>query len=165
MLSEYQVSRCSRRCSTLDRPLGPGETFYSVVIEDDENFVRMDISAEAWDGPPEDAIGWWQGKMPEAGTGRMKLAPNHVLIELIRQMSDEPHRAAVRYLLALMLMRKRVLRTVEPSEDADNDGKLLFQVASDGTQIELTECDIPSSERDRIREELIELLYCEVEEK
>ncbi|WP_417732846.1 hypothetical protein [Rosistilla oblonga] len=163
MLSEYKVSRCSRRCSVLDRPLKPGETFYSVVFEDDEDFARKDISAEAWEGPPEEAIGWWQGKMPEAGAGRMKLAPNHVLLDLLKQMSEQPHREAVRYLLALMLMRKRVVRPLDHEEGAV-EGMLVVQVLADNSQIEVAECEIPREERDQIRDELTELLYCEVEE-
>ena len=164
MLSEYKVSRCSRRCSLLDRPLKPGEGFYSVVFEDDEEFIRKDISVEAWQGPPEGAIGWWQGKMPEAGTGKMKLAPNHVLLEMLRQMSDEPHREPVRYLLALMLMRKRVVQPIDHDQEDASPGKLMLQVTADGSRIEVNECEIPQHQREQIRDELSDLLYCEVEE-
>lgn len=147
----------------MDRALKPGEVFYSVVYEDDEDFVRRDISAEAWTGPPEGAVGWWKGKMPEAGTGRMKLAPSHVLLELVKQMADQPEREAVCFLLALMLMRKRVLRPVESEHPGQND-HMLFEVVADGTQIEVRQCEIPAQQRDQLRDDLTELLYCEVEE-
>lgn len=134
-----------------------------MVCEVADGFARKDISAEAWQGPPEEAVGWWKGRMPEEGSGRMKLAPNHVLVELVKQMEADSERAAVRYLLALLLMRKRALRPIESIEESD-EGKLVLQVASDGTQIELDECPIPDAQREKIRDELTELLYCEVEE-
>ena len=146
----------------MERPLAAGEVFYSVVRESDEDLIRVDISAEAWQGPPEDALGWWKGKMPDAGPGRMKLAPTHVLVELVKQMVDEPSRVPVRYLMSLMLMRKRALRPIANEEESN--GTLLLEVSADGSRIEVTECDVPAEDRDRIREELTELLYCEVDE-
>lgn len=88
--AEYKLGRCTRRCSVEDRPLQPGEIYYSVVeaaadADDDENLVRRDISAHAWNGPPEGNLGWWKNRMPEAGSKKLKLAPDAVLIDLLRR--------------------------------------------------------------------------------
>ena len=60
MLGEYKVSRCSRQCHALQRPLREGEWYYSVVLESGDEYVRQDFSAESWQGPPEGTIGWWK---------------------------------------------------------------------------------------------------------
>lgn len=87
---EYKLGRCSRRCSVEDRPLQPGETYYSVVeiaadADDEETLARRDISAHAWQGPPEGNLGWWKNRMPEAGNRKLKLAPDAVLVDLMRR--------------------------------------------------------------------------------
>ena len=86
MLGEYKVSRCTRRCFTQDRPLREGEWYYSVVIEDGDEFQRRDYSAESWSEPPEEAIGWWKCRMPTKDQKKLVPAPPAVLIQLLRQM-------------------------------------------------------------------------------
>ena len=118
MLGEYKVGRCTRVCHSQSRPLREGEWYYSVVLESDEEFVRQDYSAESWTGPPENAIGWWKNRMPMSDEKKLVLAPPEVLIDMLRQMEAVPSRAKSRYLLALMLMRRKLVRSA-PIETQD----------------------------------------------
>jgi hypothetical protein len=118
MLGEYKVGRCTRVCHSQSRPLRDGEWYYSVVLESDEEFVRQDYSAESWTGPPENAIGWWKNRMPMSDEKKLVLAPPEVLIDMLRQMEAVPSRAKSRYLLALMLMRRKLVRSA-PVETQD----------------------------------------------
>lgn len=164
MLGEYKVSRCSRQCHALNRPLREGEWYYSVVLESGEEYIRQDYSAESWTEPPEGAIGWWKNRMPTADEKKLVLAPTEVLIDLLRQMENFPAKAKSRYLLALMLMRRKILRPAPvvagkpPSPDV-----LRVEVAVDGSLIEVPTCEISRSESDALRDELNELLYCEAD--
>lgn len=193
MRSDFKVSRCSRRCHRLDRPLRPGEWYYSVVREDDEEQLsRFDIAAEAWQGPPAEALGWWKSRMPAAGGGRLKPAPDALLVDLLRQSepgepaplgdgavgdgavgdgatAEEPSAAAqvplrldprLRYLLALMLLRRRVLRS---ADQAAEPGELSLEVVADGEPLRVLPCTIAPNELQRLNDQLTELLFCESE--
>lgn len=122
---EYEIERCTRHCAATGRELTQGEEFFSVVVEEGAGLKRLDYSTEAWPGPPEGAIGWWKAQVatPEA---RAKLAPNEVMLQIFDQLENQPARADMRYLLALLLARRRVLRMEE--EDRDADGRLLVVV-------------------------------------
>lgn len=168
MLSEYKVGRCTRRCYALQRPLREGEWFYSVVLERGTEYERRDYAAESWPGPPEGALGWWKNRMPTAGEKQLVLAPPGVLIDLLRQMAGTPERAQTRYLLALMLMRRKLLRPLPGAESAVDaaTGKpapLRWEVVADGSHIEVSECEITAAEAEHLQAELNELLYCEVD--
>jgi hypothetical protein len=162
MLGEYKVSRSTRQCHVQGRPLREGEWYFSAIIESGDDYLRRDYSAEAWTEPPEDAIGWWKKRMPKAEDKKLVLAPPEVLIDLLRQMERYPGRAKSRYLLSLMLMRKRLLR---PGSDSPDPEVMVMEVISDGTQIEIPICKISRSESETLRGELNELLYCEAEEE
>lgn len=118
MLLDFEVQRCTRRCATTDRPLEAGEVCYSVLEAQGAEIVRKDYSAEAWDGPPEGAIGWWKSRIPEPTAKKVKLAPNEVLLELFDQLAEQPDGSDMRYVLALLLMRRRVLRMETPPESS-----------------------------------------------
>ncbi|TWU44853.1 hypothetical protein Q31b_00230 [Novipirellula aureliae] len=159
MLGEYRVSRCTRQCFSLKRPLAEGEWYYSVVMESGDDFIRHDYSLESWQGPPEGAIGWWKNRMPRSDEKRLVLAPPEVLIDLLRQMAAFPEKAKTRYLLALMLMRKRLIRPASnPLEQT-----MCVEVVADGSTIEVETVSITKSEAETLRLELNDLLYCEAE--
>lgn len=164
MIGEYKVARCTRQCHAQRRPLREGEVYYSVVLEAGDEYARQDYSAESWQGPPEGAIGWWKSRMPSADDKKMVLAPPEVLIDLLRQMERFPAKAKSRYLLALMLMRRKLVRPITcDDESADDEGTLRLEVVVDGSTIDVPVCKVARSESDSLREELNELLYCEAE--
>jgi hypothetical protein len=167
MLGEYKVSRCTRQCHKLERPLREGEVYYSVIIAADEDFERHDYSAEAWEGPPENALGHWKCRMPTSDERKLVLAPKEVLIDLLRQMEHFPEKAKPRYLLALTMLRKRILRPApeEMQQDEKQDRDLLcVQVIEDDSIIEIPTCTISRGETDELVQQLNELLYCDAAE-
>lgn len=121
---DYEVQRCTRQCAKTQRQLEPGETFFSVLTVDGAEVVRHDFSAEAWEGPPEGALGWWKSEMPTRDGKRMNLAPNEVMLELFEEMEKQPELADMRYVLTLLLIRRRVMR-LEESEHDEADAEML----------------------------------------
>ncbi|TWT65125.1 hypothetical protein [Allorhodopirellula solitaria] len=184
MIGEYKINRTTRRCSVGDRPLEPGEYYYSVVTEEDEDFRRFDIAADAWEGPPEGCIGHWKNRVPLPEEKKRELAPPEVLIELLRSMAEQPNMVKMRYLLALMLLRKRQLKphedaTLIRSEPAATQGPggrpsgeganspevdtLQLESSIDGSVLSIVVADIASSEAESLQEQLVDLLYRDVE--
>ena len=116
MLLDFEVQRSTRRCAATDRALEPGETCYSVLEVQGADVVRKDYCKEAWAAPPESAFGWWRTRIPEPTAKKVKLAPNEVLLELFDQMAERPDQEDLRYVLTLLLIRRRVLRLDLPGE-------------------------------------------------
>jgi hypothetical protein len=110
MLLDFEVQRCTRRCAATDRSLEAGDECYSVLEVSGADVIRKDYCREAWNGPPESAFGWWKSRIPEPTARKIKLAPNEVLLELFDQLADQPEQQDLRYVLALLLIRRRVLR-------------------------------------------------------
>src|SRR5689334_22601085 len=67
---DYEIGRCSRRCYITGRELREGEICYSALVPDGLTVVRRDYATEAWEGPPEGAIGWWKTVVVDPAAGR-----------------------------------------------------------------------------------------------
>ncbi len=93
---------------------GAGEPFFSVIIAEGEQLIRSDIAADNWQGPPPHTVGWWRSSMPPAGPRKLKPAPDSVLLETLSQLVERPESEALAYLLAVLLVRRRVL-TEDPT--------------------------------------------------
>lgn len=106
---DFSVRRPSRRCAATDRPFEPGEAFVSVLIDEAAEVVRRDFALTAWGEPPEGAIAWWRSQTPSKGRG-VGEAPREVMLRLLDEWADRPDEASARYVLALLLVRRKVLR-------------------------------------------------------
>ncbi|MEQ8849833.1 hypothetical protein [Botrimarina sp.] len=108
MAIDYSVRRATQHCAATGRELQPGEAIVSVLHDEAGEVVRRDYSAAAWDGPREGAIAWWRSRLPD--DGKSGPAPREALLRLLDEWADRPDQVAARYVLALLLMRRRVLR-------------------------------------------------------
>ncbi len=137
-LMDYEVQRCTRLCAVTEREFGPGETFYSALVTDAGEIQRRDYSAEAWRDKPEagndQLLGWWKSRMPDRTRQKKNWAPNEVMLQFFDELSskeldgddglsDDESEAAtskadLRYILALLLVRRRVFRL----EESDDEG-------------------------------------------
>jgi hypothetical protein len=118
MLLDFEVQRLARRCAATDRQLAPGDECYSVLEIAGADVIRKDYCREAWVGPPESAFAWWKSRVPEPAAKKIKLAPNDVLLELFDQLAGQPAQDDLRYVLTLLLVRRRVFRLEMPPEPA-----------------------------------------------
>ena len=102
----------SRVCSATGRPFEPGEKIFTFLFEENGEIRRRDLCAEAFAATerPKNALAWWSSRLPSGAEKKEKLAPNDALTDFFESLADRPDEAALRYVLALLLTRRRVLR-------------------------------------------------------
>lgn len=114
--ADYHVARSTGRCCASDQPLVPGSMCMATLCErpSDEGFDRKDFSLEAWEAGarPEGLYSYWKTIVPEPDAKPKLLVDDTVLMDLFERLaSDErPQRVAFRFVLGLILMRKKLLK-------------------------------------------------------
>lgn len=155
---DFDITRCSRKCSATGRTILPGEDVYSVLLQDGGDIVRRDYAANAWEGPPEACLGWWATQIPKPPNEAQKMAPPEVLVGLFDQLSQTDQKAELRFILALLLIRKKLLKEeASIQESASNHWRL--KCPMNETVYELESMRISASQASRLQEELVDLLY------
>lgn len=109
---DLKLHRPHGSCHHSRRAFVPGELFYSALVRAPTGLERIDAAPECWSGPPEQTLAWWRSTFP-AAQGGPELAPVDVLLDVVEQLDGQPDDASLRYLLALELVRRRVLRIVD----------------------------------------------------
>jgi hypothetical protein len=156
---DFEVQRCTRHCAKSDRELKPGETFYSMLVVEDGAVVRHDFCQEAWDGPAEDALGWWKSQMPDPNAKRLHWAPNDVMLHYFEQLASAPEKQDVRYVLALLMIRRRVVRLEETEEDEQGQEVLILYCPKKEAEYKVPVVDPTPQRIGVIQEELAQLLF------
>jgi hypothetical protein len=114
-MTDYQIEANSCRCAATGRELHPGERVYTVLLDEGGKFVRRDFSTEAWQGPPANAFSFWAGRVPARGEQRRLPIDDDLLLQCFRRLEGEtqPDRINFRYVVALLLMRRKRLKFEE----------------------------------------------------
>jgi hypothetical protein len=155
---DYEIQRCSRRCAATDRDLKNGDVCYSVLVPEGAAVVRRDYSEEAWQGPPDNAIGFWKTTLVDPHAGRLYWAPNDVMLNYFERLLEDPVTEDARYVLALLLVRRRVLRVEGHEKDSAGRGTLVLYCSRNEAEYRVTEV-LPTAERTAaIQRQLAELL-------
>ena len=94
------------------RTLQPGEKFYAVLFETPGGFDRRDYSADAWESPPENYFSYWKSRVPQKPEKKRLFVNDDVMVDLMLRLADreEEVKQHFRFVLSLILMRKRLLK-------------------------------------------------------
>jgi hypothetical protein len=167
---DYEVQRSARRCAATGREFSPGEEFYSVLVAEGADLRRYDYAAQVWQGPPPGTVGWWKSQAPDRHAARGREAPNDVLLGFFDELAGvpagtelarsagSPDRRDMRYVLALLLVRRRVFRLEEQRHESDGREVLVLFCPRRDTTYEI-QTVIPDPQRtEAIQQELARLL-------
>ncbi len=134
------------------------------MVQKGKDLVRVDVAHAHWEGPPDGAVGWWVSKMPQGSKSqKMVPAPTAVLLDALDRLLEIPDDHELAYLLALLLVRRRILTQPGPRAHSES----LSEPSTDMMQLKYTPQDrefvvpigSPASDRaDRLCQRLIDLL-------
>ena len=155
---DYELQRPTKQCATTGREFAPGEEFYSVLIAEGADLRRMDFSVEAWQGPPPAALGWWKSQIADQRGSRQHWAPNEVLLHCFEELAQQPDKQDMRYVLGLLLVRRRVMRLEEEQHDAAGRQLLVLYCPRRDATYEVPVTVPDPSRTEAIQQELTRLL-------
>jgi len=116
--TNYEISRSSGVCAATGRALLPGEPCIAALCERlgdvGAPFFRLDYSVDAWQqGPrPDRLFGYWRTTVPEPHAKRRVFVDDDLLTNVFERLAgdERPQRIAFRFVIALILMRKKLLK-------------------------------------------------------
>jgi hypothetical protein len=131
MQQNWHIRSRAHQCALTERPFEDGEVFYTAIWFDPElnEYARRDVCTDAWKQEQETRkpIASWRSIYRKAEVeARPEIAPKASAQELLQRFIEEgdPKTENARYILALMLERKRQL--VQTAEKEIDGNKMLF---------------------------------------
>ena len=159
MTTTYPIQSHTRVCAATGRALLPGQRYYSALFDEAGQFVRKDYAVEAWSGPPANAMAFWSGCVPEINQKRRLVFDDELLLECFTRLADDadPARVRFRYVLALLLLRRKRLKFDDIRRD-DGQEYLQLKCGKTGTLFDVLDPRMSEPDMQLVQDEVFKLL-------
>lgn len=165
--TEWKFDSRKNACVRCGADLRPGERLFSAIYVEGDDLLRRDFCPACW---PEACGGnefsFWASVVPEPANEETRkkkrieaLLNTEMLLDILREMADapDPRKRRFRFVLALMIMRRKKLKLVEitqkklgESEEAAKETVLVLREVGKGARRHFDIVDVKMSEEEMI---------------
>ena len=165
LAESWHVRSRSRECASTQRHFEDGEAIVTALFPDPESsgYLRLDYCIDAWQARGEQEeipFSFWRSTyvVPDCETREdpiKQLSPEELLERLIEE--DQEHTANTRYILAVMLERKKLLRETD-NQQMPNGIMRVYEHRKTGEVYLVRDPNIPLDQVEKVQEEVFVLL-------
>lgn len=164
MIQNWSIRSRSHQCALSGRPFEEGETFHTAIYFDPETggYLRRDVGLDAWEQELSERqpIAYWKtAYTPQVTEERPEVTSKESAMALLQRFieEDEAHTENARYILALMLERKRIL-TPTAAKETEEGRMLFYENKKTGEVFVLRDPELRLDELVQVQEEVATLL-------
>ena len=161
--NDWNIQNRSHHCSRTGREFTDGEIFCTLLFKDGAEFLREDVSGEAWeeirDGDIAKPFSFWRTKYHAPPPPEEEALPKENAETLFRRLAEkgDPLERNAVFVLAVMLERKRILRQVDAQETEDGR-TLIYERAKTGEVFLVVDPELKLSEIEPVQTEVVLML-------
>ncbi|MEX2581281.1 MAG: hypothetical protein WD342_19650 [Verrucomicrobiales bacterium] len=169
IIQDWKIRSTNARCELTEREFEDGEEFFTCIFDDPESdgFIRRDYSVESWSRVKSEIepqpFSFWKSTYKKPVEVEDKKAIEDTSVEgMLRRFveEDDPRTENARYILALMLERKKTLVPVD-SKETETRRLLFYEHAGSGDVFIVADPDLKLAEIEVVQREVSELLAAE----
>jgi len=165
MLNDWEIRSRAHTCARTSHEFVEGEFFYTLLYRDGEGFRREDLCEEAWESRNDniEPFSFWRSKYEPPPPPAPEAMPKDDAESLLRRLMAEqdPTKANLCYILALMLERKRILRPIESSDPE----MIVYERAGSGETFVMRDPNLSLDQIPAIQMEVAEMLTAPAPQK
>ena len=111
-MAEWEIEKSHEQCAGTGRKIECGEEYFAALVETEEGLQRRDYSAQYWESDRPEVYCFWKTKLPQADEKKQIFVDDDMLMAFFDRLKEETEQEKVnfRFVLALILMRKRCLK-------------------------------------------------------
>jgi len=111
-MDEWEINKPLGQCYGTGRKIEYGEEYFGALVETEEGLQRRDFCADYWEQEKPDVFCYWKTRLPRPDQKKQIFVDDQMLLAFFERLEKETEQEKVnfRFVLALILMRKRRLK-------------------------------------------------------
>jgi hypothetical protein len=111
-MDEWEINKPLGQCYGTGRKIEYGEEYFGALVETGEGLQRRDFCADYWEEEKPNVFCYWKTRLPHPSQKKQIFVDDEMLLAFFERLGKETEQEKVnfRFVLALLLMRKRRLK-------------------------------------------------------
>ncbi len=111
-MDEWEINKPLGQCYGTGRKIEYGEEYFGALLETGEGLQRQDFCADYWEKEKPNVFCYWKTRLPHPNQKKQIFVDDEMLLAFFERLGKETEQEKVnfRFVLALILMRKRRLK-------------------------------------------------------
>ena len=122
-MADWEINRPLGQCSGSGRKIEAGEDYYGALVECHQGLERRDFCDEYWEQEKPQVYCFWKTRLAAPDEKKELFISDDMLMAFFERLANETHpeKLSFRFVLALVLMRKRRLKYDSTKMDGNRE--------------------------------------------
>lgn len=111
-MADWTINKPLGQCCGTGRAIEPGQEYFGALVESEQGLERRDYSVEYWESEKPGVFCFWKSRLADPDEKKELFVSDEMLMAFFERLANEtdPEKVNFRFVLALVLMRKRRLK-------------------------------------------------------
>ncbi len=111
-MDDWEINKPLGQCCGSGKTIEAGEEYFGALVETVEGLARRDFCADYWESEKPEVFCHWKTRLPHPDQKKQIFVDDEMLMAFFDRLAEETEQEKVnfRFVLALVLMRKRRLK-------------------------------------------------------
>jgi hypothetical protein len=122
-MSDWEIDKPLGHCWGTGKKIEYGDDYFGALVETEQGLQRRDFCADYWQSQKPDVFCFWKTKLPQPGQKKARFVDDDMLLAFFNRLAEETEQEKInfRFVLALILMRKRRLKYDSSETQGDRE--------------------------------------------
>ncbi len=160
----WEIAKSQQKCQACERLFQDQEEYFSGLYDQDNKFIRKDFCPECWDRQDRAQIySFWKTRCVPKEEKVRKFVDDSVIMDffLRLQNAEDAAKKNFRYVLALLLMRKKLLK-FEDVKKGDGGEALILRDPVENRVFEVYNPQLAEEQIQQVTEEVGQILNVQI---
>jgi hypothetical protein len=162
-MDEWEIDKPLGQCYGTGGKIEYGEEYFATLVETKEGLQRRDFCADYWQEKKPDVFCYWKTRLSDPGQKKQIFVDDEMLMAFFERLGKETEQEKInfRFVLALILMRKRRLKYNSSKIEGDKEVWHL-RIAGDKQFVEVINPHLDEEQIEQLSSQISQILQVEL---
>jgi len=162
-MDEWEIDKPLGQCCGTGKKIGYGEEYFAALVETEGGLARRDFCADYWRQQKPDVFCYWKTRLPRPDEKKHIFVDDEMLMAFFERLEKETEQEKInfRFVLALILMRKRRLK-YDSSKIEGDKGIWRLRIAGEKEFVEVTNPNLDDEQIKQLTSQIGEILQTDL---
>lgn len=162
-MGEWEINKPLGQCYGTGRKIEHGEEYFGALVETDEGLQRRDFCVDYWESEKPDVFCYWKTRLPHHNQKKQIFVDDEMMLAFFERLEKETEQEKVnfRFVLALILMRKRRLK-YDATRFEDDKEIWCLRIAGDKQIVEVVNPHLDEEQIEQLSSQIGQILQTDL---